>query len=187
MCRKWQPASYCSCFDDAFNIFKAVGGFVGPGRAELYDGDEFYKFIVTEGAESGTISVSGNFEKYDDTALPDSTGLYLYLYNEDSPTDFERGQGVIDGASGNFSATIDDIPVGYSRGVFSFVALDANDGGDLTAGNSVNDIDIVNEGCSDELRIKLEWNSNDDIDLWVTDPNGNRVSYADRATVRVFT
>ena len=131
--------------------------------------------------------MSGNFKKYDDTALPDSTGLYLYLYNEDSPTDFERGQGVIDGASGNFSATIDDIPVGYSRGVFSFVALDANDGGDLTAGNSVNDIDIVNEGCSDELRIKLEWNSNDDIDLWVTDPNGNRVSYADRATVRVFT
>eukprot|EP00904_Undaria_pinnatifida_P011685 jgi/Undpi1/7647/HiC_scaffold_23.g10120.m1 len=163
-------------------IADAVGGFVGPGRAELYDGEEFYKFIVTEGAESGTISVSGNFEKYDDTALPDSTGLYLYLYNEDSPTDFERGQGVIDGASGNFSATIDDIPVGYSRGVFSFVALDANDGGDLTAGNSVNDIDIANEGCSDELRIKLEWNSNDDIDLWVTDPNGNRVSYADRAT-----
>ena len=155
--------------------------------AELNDGEEFYKFIVTKGAESATISVSGFFEKYDDTALPESTRLYLYLYNEDSPTDFERGQGVIDVTSGNFSATIDDIPVGYSRGVFSFVALDADDGGNLTAGNSVYGIDIANEGCSDELRIKLEWNSNDYIDLWVTDPNGNRVSYSDRATVRVFT
>lgn len=47
-------------------------------------------------------------------------------------------------------------------------------------------LDVVNEGCSDALRIKLEWESSDNIDLWVTDPNGDRVSYDTPATVRVW-
>ena len=153
---------------------------------ELYDGEEFFGLFVAQGAESGTVSMSGYFEKYDDTALPDSVGLYLYLYTEQSPTNFVSSQGVIDAASGNFSVTIDDILVGSHTGLLSFVALDEDDGGDIDFDSAVRSIDIVNEGCSDELRIKLEWDSDDDLHLWVTDPNGNRMSNRDTVTVRVL-
>lgn len=160
-----------------------MGGFAGPGYPDLDGRDNFYTFIVTEGSESGTVSVSGVFEKDDGDALPASTALYLYIYNEHSPTDFERGQGVIDTTTGNFTATITDFPVGYSEGILSFVVLDPADGADITADDSVFTLDVVNEGCSDALRIKLEWDSNADLQLWVTDPNGDRVSWDIRATV----
>ena len=165
-------------------MFQAVGGWAGPGYPELVGGNEFYKLFVTEGEESGTISVSGTFERDDEAALADSTALYLYLYNEDNESDYARGQGVIDVSTGDFTATIDDFPVGYSQGVLSFVVLDPTDGGDNTVEDTVFIMDVINEGCSEALRIKLEWDSNDDLDLWVTDPNGNRVSYSDKATVR---
>ena len=159
-----------------------MAGWAGPGYLELTDGNE--KLLV--GEELGTLSVSGNFVRRDDSALPASTTLYLYLHNENSESDFVRGEGVIDPTTGIFTAVINEIPVGYSRGILSFVVLDPADAGQ---GNypydTVFDVDIVNEGCSDALRIKLEWESTDNIDLWVTDPNGDRVSYYTPATVGV--
>ena len=171
----------CLCL--LFLLFQAVGGWAGPGFPELADGDEYYKLFIAEGAESGTISVSGNFKREDEAPLAASTALYLYLYNEDDDTDYVRGQGVIDPTTGDFTATIDDFPIGYSQGILSFVVLDSADGGDYTVDDTVFAMDVINEGCSEALRIKLEWDSNDDLDLWVTDPAGNRVSFSNRATV----
>lgn len=162
-----------------------MGGWAGPGRPELDDGEEYYKLFIADGVESGTISVSGNFARYDETALPASTALFLYLHNEDAESDYVRGQGVIDPTTGDFTATITDLPIGYSRGIMSFVVLDPADRGEVSADDTVFLMHIINEGCSQALRIKLEWQSNDDLDLWVTDPNGDRVSYANKATVRV--
>ena len=162
-----------------------MGGWAGPGRPELDDGEEYYKLFIADGVESGTISVSGNFARYDETALPASTALFLYLHNEDAESDYVRGQGVIDPTTGDFTATITDLPIGHSRGIMSFVVLDPADRGEVSADDTVFLMHIINEGCSQALRIKLEWQSNDDLDLWVMDPNGDRVSHANKATVRV--
>lgn len=160
-----------------------MGGWAGPGYPVLDDNRDFMLFVA-EGAELGTISVSGTFAREDGAALPASTTLYLYMHNEDSEFDFVRGEGALDPATGNFTATITDFPVGYSKGLLSFVVLDPADaGGDEYADESAFVMDVVNEGCSDALRIKLEWDSHADLDLWVTDPNGDRVSYFVHATV----
>ena len=159
-----------------------MAGWAGPGYLELTDGNE--KLLV--GEELGTLSVSGNFVRRDDSALPASTTLYLYLHNENSESDFVRGEGVIDPTTGNFTAVITAIPVGYSRGILSFVVLDPADAGQ---GNyhddTVFDVRIVNEGCSDALRTKLEWESTENIDLLVTDPTGDSVVYYSPDTVGV--
>ena len=140
--------------------------------------------FIADGAESGTISASGNFARDDETALPASTALFLYLHNENAESDFVRGQGEVDPATGDFTVAITDFPIGHSRALLSFVVLDSADGGDASVDDTVFDMDVINEGCSEALRIKLEWDSNDDLDLWVTDPNGNRVTYSNKATVR---
>ena len=132
--------------------------------------------------------MSGTFVRNDDTALASSAALFLYLHTEGSEDDFVRGQGEIDPNSGNFTATIADLPVGYSRGILSFVVLDPADAGDDPnyPYDAVFPTDVVNEGCSQALRITLEWGSSEDLTLWVTDPNGNRVSYFSPATVSVL-
>ncbi|MEP5117768.1 MAG: hypothetical protein ABJQ90_18730 [Parasphingorhabdus sp.] len=99
-----------------------------------------------------------------------------------------RGQGEIDPDSGKFTATITDLPMGYSMGILSFVVLDPADAGEDMSYpyEAVIPIDVVNEGCSQGLRNKLEWGSNDDLTLWVTDLNGNRVFDLESPTVRVY-
>lgn len=163
-----------------------MGGRAGPGDVEFDDGDDFDLLFITEGGESGTILVSGTFVRDDDAALPASTALYIYLHNENSETDFVRGQGVIDTSTGDFSAAIGDIPVGYSRGILSFVVLDADDVGDLSVGDSVFELDVINEGCSDALRIRLEWDSSDSIDMWITEPRGDRAGDYGKITVSAW-
>ena len=131
--------------------------------------------------------MSGTFTRNDDTPLASSAALFLYLHTEGSESDLVRGQGEIDIGSGNFTATITDVPVGYSRGIFSFVVLDPADAGEQMnfPYSTVFPIDVVNEGCSQVLKIKMEWASDNDLQLWVTDPNGNRVSSRSPATVSV--
>lgn len=163
-----------------------MGGWVGPGFPELDDGNEFYKLFVVEGEKAGTVTVLGIFERDDEAALPASIALYLYIHNEDTESGFVRGQGEIDSITGVFSATITDIVIGYSRAILSFVVLDPADTPADSGADTVFALKVVNEGCSDELRIKLEWDSNDDLDLWVTDPNGGRVSYSQPSTVSVL-
>ena len=84
---------------------------------------------VAEGEALGTVSVSGSFVRNDDSALPASTTLYLYLHTEDSESDFVRGEGVIDPTTGEFTAVITEIPVGNSRAILSLVVLDPADAG----------------------------------------------------------
>lgn len=165
-------------------IADAVGGWAGPGYANLYDGDRYFYPISVGGEESGTITLSGNYEKDDDADLAASTALFLYVHDENSESDFVRGQGEIDPSSGNFTATFTGLPVGASKAVLSFVVLDPADAGE---GNRPYDTafaaDVVNEGCSDALRIRLEWDESEyDFELWVTDPNGDRVNYYTQTT-----
>lgn len=167
-------------------LFQAVGGWAGPGDVQPDDGQRMPKLFTTEGSELGTVSVSGNFARDDGTALPASTALFLYLHDENDETNFVRGQGVIDPASGTFTASVTDLPVGESRAILSFVVMDAVDGaGDDPVYDTVFSEDVFNEGCSEALRIKLEWESNDNLDLWVTDPNGNRIPRGGHSTVGV--
>lgn len=167
-------------------VSQAVGGWAGPGDAVDADGRRLQTMPFAGREEEGTVSVSAYFVRDDGTALPSSTALYLYLHNEDSESDFVRGEGVIDPTTGEFTAVITQVPVGYSRAILSFVVLDPADAGE---GNypydTVFELDVVNEGCSDALRIKLEWESDDDINLWVADPNGDRLSDNNPATVCV--
>lgn len=165
---------------------QAAAGWAGPGYPEFNDQDSLHQLFVVAGEEAGAASVSGTFAKNDGTALGSSTALFLYLHTETSESDFVRGQGEIDPDSGNFTATITDILVGYHRGILSFVVLDPADAGeDNYPYDTVFPIEVVNEGCSDALRIRLEWDSDGDVALWVTDPNGNRVSHNTPATVSV--
>ena len=43
------------------SLLQTKGGWAGPGYPQLDDGKEYYKLFVAEGAESGTVSVSGHF------------------------------------------------------------------------------------------------------------------------------
>lgn len=167
-----------------FYLAQAVEGWAGPGFLDLPDGDTFDCLLSVGGADPGTITVSGNFRKIDGTALAASTALLLYLYDENAESDFVRGQGDIDPNSGEVTATFTDLSVGHFKAVLSFIVLDPADAGvDSGHYDTAFVVDVVNEGCSDALRIKLEWDSHDDLDLWVTDPNGDRVSYSVHATV----
>lgn len=146
-------------------------------------GDDTSKLFIAEGAEAGSFTVSGNFERDDEAALPASTALYLYIYNEDDESDFVRGQGVIDATTGDFTATFSDLDIGYSLALLSFVVLDPADNAEESVKYTVFTLDAVNEGCSDSLRVLLEWDGNDDLGLVVTEPSGDEVSYSNEVTV----
>lgn len=79
-----------------------------------------------------------------------------------------------------------DFQIGYSKGILSFAVLDPADRGYMTVDDTVFVMDTINEGCSQALRVKLEWESNGDLDLWLTDPNGDRASFENMATVSVY-
>lgn len=163
-------------------------GWAGPGYPNLYDGDELYTLFVVEGEDWGTISISGNFARDDEAPLPASIALLLYIHDENDETNFVRGDGVMDLVSGNFTANTTGFPVGYSRGILSFVVLDAAEAveNEDPVFSTVFDMEVVNEGCSNQLNIRLEWASTDPLDLWVADPNGDKVNYYIKATVSVF-
>lgn len=130
------------------------------------------------------MSLSGYYVRNDGAPLPASTALLLYLHDENDVADFVRGQGVVDPATGNFTANITDLRIGLTRGIVSFVVLDSAEYVSDTDG--VYAIDVVNEGCSEAMRIRLEWDSNDYMDLSVADPNGDSVTGFDHATVGGF-
>lgn len=149
----------------------------------MYNRDRLYwgSMYVSSGTALGTVQVSGAFTRNDDSALSESLALFLYIENEDAPEDFVRGEGIIDPSTGNFTATITDIPPKYSRGFLSFVSLDIADApggqdGDGKTATSVFAMNIVNEGCSEALRVALQWEGESDLNLWVTEPGGKRLS-----------
>lgn len=161
-----------------------MGWSADPGDAELADGNEFFNLFIADGAESGTISVLGNFATDDETtAPPASNALYFYLCNADAETDYVRGQSVIDPSTGDFTAAIDGSPLGYSKGILCFVVLESAYGGNPTPDGTVVVVDSANEGCSEALKIILEWDSKGGLEQSVTDPNGDRVSHYITATV----
>ncbi|MEP4806138.1 MAG: hypothetical protein ABJZ69_17135 [Hyphomicrobiales bacterium] len=170
-------------------MLKAIGGWAGPGLLNFDEGILEFRIRTQSvgGEEAGTITLSGNFAKRDDTALGSSTVLLLYLHNENSESDFVRGQGELDIDSGNFTATITDIPVGYSKAVLSFVTLDPADAGaDNQRYDTAFEVAVVNEGCSNQLRIRLEWETDNNLELWVVDPNGDRMSHCNEASVGLY-
>lgn len=65
--------------------------------------------------DANTLQLSGWFERWDGDVLPASIALFLYVYNPNSPTNVIRGQGEIDSSTGNFTATIDDMPLDLSK------------------------------------------------------------------------
>lgn len=87
-----------------------------------------------------------------------------------------RGQGEIDPSTGDFTASVTDIPVKFSRIVFSFAVLDPAETPDDQSGDTVFTVDVVNNGCGNALTITLEWDTdNSDLDLFVTEPGGRNV------------
>lgn len=142
---------------------------------------------MIEGEEPGTVTLSGNFERDDGTPLGPSAAFFLYRLDEDSEIGFVRGQGEIDPNSGNFTSTTTGLGVGFSRSILSFALLDPDDAGEEKnyPYDTVFEVDVVNEGCSEALRIKLEWETDCYLQLFVTDPTGHRVTAGNQTTVSV--
>jgi len=157
-------------------VADAVGGFAGPGDVDL-DGDArtYDRFTIGED-EAGTLELSGIFERDDNALLPASTALFVYIVDDDAET-FVQSQGDIDSSSGGFTVTANDVPVGFSRAILSFVVIDPADAPDEQGADSVFALDVVNGGCNSPLTFTLEWDTNNsDFDLYITEPNGNSVN-----------
>lgn len=136
--------------------------------------------VITED-DGGTLNLSGRFERYDNASLPKSTALYLYFDDGDEETDFVRGQGEVNYNNGAFTATITDIPIGYGSIVLSFVVVDPAETLDDNGGNTIFPLAVVSDGCGRSLTIGLEWDTdNTDLDLYIVEPDGNRVNYVFR-------
>lgn len=95
---------------------------------------------------------------------------------------------MIDPVSSNFTANITVVRIGFSRAILSFVVSDPADAGENNGdvSSTVFGINVVNEECSEAMRMKLEWNSNDHTELSVTDPNGHTISNHPQAMVSVL-
>lgn len=164
---------------------QAAGGFAGPGSIVL-DGASRYDLIIIGEDEAGTLEVSGNFQRDDGEELPASVALFLYVDDGNSGNDFARGQGQIDPLTGDFTAVVPDIPSAFSRVLLSFVVLDAKDTPAEQGAETVFELEVVNNGCSNPLKITLEWSTdNTDLDLYVTEPGGLTVYYGNRRGVSV--
>lgn len=66
-------------------------------------------------SDANVVQLAGRFERWDGKALPASIAIFPYIYSTDSPTDFTCGQGEIDPLTGNFTATIVDVPLRSSK------------------------------------------------------------------------
>lgn len=177
----------CSFFirSRSLNVHQAVGGFAGPGSIALADSNRIGLIIIGED-EAGTLELSGNFQRDDQEALPASIALFLYIDDGNSGNDFARGQGEIDASTGDFTATVSDIPSAFSNVILSFVVLDPADTPDEQGAQTVFLLEVVNNGCSSPLKITLEWDTdNTDLDLFVTEPGGRTVYFGNTRGVRV--
>ena len=156
---------------------QAIGGFAGPGYVEL-DGDSSYSsdLVILNEDDAGVVEVTGTFERNvaGDASLPSSTALFVYLELEDDS--FMRGEGSIDSSTGEFTATVMNLPEGFSKMFYSFVVLDPEeavviDGGYAT---SVFYSDVISLTCPSPLTITLEWSTdNSDFDMEITEPDGS--------------
>lgn len=60
--------------------------------------------------------------------------------------------------------------------MLSFVVLDPADTPDVQGADSLFPFEVVNNGCSNPLKITLQWSTDDsDLDLYVTEPGGGTV------------
>lgn len=155
---------------------QAVGGFAGPGFVEIDGNPDIYEAIIIEEGEAAIVQLSGKFARNDGEALPASTALFIYLDDENTPSDFVRGQGELNASTGEFTATVTDIPNAFSRVVLSFVVLDPADTPDEQGADTVFLLyvaNMANNACGTPLSITLEWDTeSSDFDLYITDPSG---------------
>lgn len=160
------------------HVRQAVGGFAGPGSIDL-DGASRYDLNFIGEGDAGTFELSGNFARDDDGALPASIALFLYIDGGNSANNFARGQGEINASTGDFTATVPDIPSALVNVILSFVVLDPADAQDEEGADTVWLLPVVNNACSSPLKITLEWNTDiTDLDLYVTEPGGITVFYS---------
>ena len=156
---------------------QAIGGFAGPGYVEL-DGDNSYIWdrVTLNEEDAGVLEVTGTFERDadGDASLPSSTALFVYLELEDES--FMRGEGSIDPSTGKFTATVMNVPEGFSKVFYSFVVLDPEETVviDDGYGESVFYSDVISITCTSPLTITLEWSTdNSDFDMEITEPDGS--------------
>ena len=156
---------------------QAIGGFAGPGSVEL-DGDNSYIWdrVTLNQEDAGVLEVTGTFERDvdGDASLPSSTALFVYLERDDES--FMRGEGTIDPSTGEFTATVMNVPEGSSKVFFSFVVLDPEEAVDIDDdyAESVFYSDVISITCTSPLTITLEWSTdNSDFDMEITEPDGS--------------
>lgn len=160
--------------------FPEINGYPKGHPNFLYD-----TFVLDE-KDAGTLQLSGTFPPGDGDSFPASTALFLYIDNPDAPNDFVRGQGEIDPLTGNWTATVSNIPLKLSKVVLSFVVGDPADVPDDNEGADAYTLDVLNIGCGNSLTITLETESNGgDLDLYVTEPGGTTVWYRNECGVSV--
>lgn len=174
------------------NYHQAAAGFVPYGNPEINgypkDHDNFlYDTFVLGGDDMDTLQLSGTFKHYLGGALPASIALYLYVDSEDAPNDFIRGRGEIDPSTGDWTATVSDIPLKMSEVVLSFVVTDPADAAPDSYGGSVYTLDVLNTGCGNSLTITLESDPPgagfNIADLYVTEPTGTVVWFRNECGV----
>ena len=156
---------------------QAIGGFAGPGYVEL-DGENSYIWdrITLNEEDAGVLEVTGTFERDvdGDASLPSSTALFVYLELEDES--FMRGEGTIDPSTGEFTATVMNVPEGFSKVFYSFVVLDPEETLviDDDYAESVFYSDVISITCTSPLTTTLEWSTdNSDFDMEITEPDGS--------------
>lgn len=117
--------------------------------------------------------------------IPQSIALMVYLYDDFSPavSDFVRGEGEVDASTGEFKATVANVPDGKSRVILSFIVLDPADTPTdsqsvwVPEDYSVYALEVLSNECVDSyLTFTLEWDTPDaNMDLHVTEPGGLEV------------
>lgn len=157
---------------------KATGGFAGPGSLTNMAPAGMIELTADDG---GSVSLSGTFTRTDGLALPSSASVFVYTENLAQPDDFIRGQDALNPSTGAFSAVVTDVPVGSSRLFLSFVVVDPAEALDVAGADTVFALDVFNDACVPSLTITLEWSgTTSDVDLYVTEPGGTVVYYANR-------
>eukprot|EP00752_Nemacystus_decipiens_P012284 g10890.t1 len=155
----------------------ATGGFAGPGSLTTTPTGTIQ---LTE-QDGGSVSLSGTFFRDDGVALPSSTTVFVYIENTARPDDFVRGQEALNPSTGAFSTVVTDIPAGSSRLFLSFVVVDPAEALDAAGADTAFALDVSNSACVPSLTITLEWTgATSDVDLYVVEPGGQVVYFANR-------
>lgn len=168
-------------------------GFAGRG----YIDNNEDQVIVLGAQDQGTLEVTGTFVRFDaptfdddggteyPDGIPQSIALMVYLYDDSDPavSDFVRGEGEVDASTGEFRATIANVPDGKSRVILSFIVLDPVDTPTdsqsiwVPEDYSVYAMEVLSNECVDSyLTFTLEWDTPaGNMDLYVTEPGGLEV------------